>query len=449
MPTISQSVNPHNDTSGRRRLLGQTLSVASAFACFSQLPPRESRAANEKLKLGFVGVGNRGRNNLIPMRGEDVFALCDVDQNHLDQRGNEFPAAKKYRDFREMLQAVKLDGLVISAPNHIHAVATTQALQRGMHVYCEKPLTHNMSEIWRVRDLAKRKSPAAKGPNLVTQMGNQHHSSIGYQQAIAILRRGLLGRVREVHSWTSKPFWPQGRNRPRGSEPIPRHLNWDLWLGPAAKRPYNSCYTPLRWRGWWDFGGGVLGDMGPHLLDPIVAGLQLGEPNQISAKTDKRFLQTAPKWSIVNFQFPAVGQRSAVSLTWYDGGKQPPRQQTKIARLPPNGSLVIGEKARLFIPQLGAKPILLDARNKRLRTPKIKLPPLVGHHQQWLSACRGRGTTTCNFQYASTLTAICMLGNIAVRMGKTFRWDAKTRRASVASAQPFLGRSYRQGWKLK
>jgi len=283
---------------------------------------------------------------------------------------------------------------------------------------------------------------------VATQMGNQHHRSDGYQLAIAMLRAKSVGEVKEIHSWTAKPFWPQGLNRPQGKKPVPANLDWNLWLGPAATRPFHDCYLPHTWRGWWDFGGGALADMGPHLLDPVVAGLGLGLPNRVAAETDKRFPETAPNWSIVRFQIPSKMANKTLTLSWYDGGKQPPRKQTGLARLPSHGSLVIGSAGKLFIPQLGGMPIFLGPKNERRELPQLKVPKMAGHHQQWLKACRSGKKCSSDFQYGGTLTAIALLGNLSVRSGLPFRFDVKRKRTSSDKLNELMSGKYRPGFGI-
>ena len=260
-----------------------------------------SASPSEKLNIGVIGVGGRGSDNLAALADENIAALCDVDERELQPVAARYSKAKTHRDFRKLIEQNELDAVVIATPNHTHAVAAIAALRRGLHVYCEKPLAHTFDE-------AQRMVAAAHDTRCVTQMGNQHHASAGYRRAVQILQSGVLGDVREIHAWTSRPLWPQGIARPTDAVKVHTELDWDLWLGPAPSRPFNAAYVPRKWRGWWDFGGGALGDFVPHILDPVYEGLRLGAPTSISPESSPVNDETLPEWSIVRFEFPA--QRS-------------------------------------------------------------------------------------------------------------------------------------------
>jgi predicted dehydrogenase len=435
----------------RRRFLKLTASGAAtlacrAVACHSEVPAKEPRGANDRLNMAAIGVGNRGEVNLSEVRSENIVALCDVDQRMLDSQQRKFPSATVYRDFRPLLERSDLDAVVISTPDHTHFHAASQALSQGLHVYCEKPLAHS---VWEVRQLAQ----AAARSEVATQMGNQHHSSAGYLRVVDWVRSGRLGEIREVHSWTSRPIWPQGIPRPAKVEPVPAELDWNLWLGPAPERPFHSIYHPLRWRGWWDFGGGALADMGPHLLDPAFMALDLTLPTRISAESSEVNEETLPAWSIVRFEFPAVGERPGVSVIWYDGGKQPPASVTGTANPPPNGTLLVGSEASLFAPELGGRPLVIPPAGK----PRPAAPDArdaadgapIGHHAQWLRACRGGPPAGSSFDYAARLTETCLLGNIALRCGRTLGWNAQAMKfVDCPEAGGYLQRDYRDGWQL-
>lgn len=415
-----------------------------AGGVWSQTWACESRSPNQKLKLGIVGVANRGETNLIGVHHETIAALCDVDEDYLEQRRQRYPGAKRYVDFREMLELPGLDGVVISSPDHTHAHAALQAIRRGLHVYCEKPLAHTVAE---VRLLAQ----AAKQSSVVTQTGNQHHTTAGYRRVAEWVRSGVIGEVREVHSWTNRPFWPQAIAQRPASEPVPPQLHWDLWLGPAPTRPYAAGYHPTNWRGFWDFGTGALGDRGPHLLDPAFFALELTSPTHIEAESSAVTDESPPEWSIVRFEFPARGQHPPVRVTWYDGGKQPSRDISGVKQqLPDNGTLFIGSLARLFAPELGGNPLLIPNQPaQELPKATVQLPVSKGHYQEWIDACKGEGQVQCDFQYGARLTEACLLGNIALRAGKPIRWDGATGEiVAPADARRYLSREYRAGWKL-
>jgi hypothetical protein len=290
----------------------------------------------------------------------------------------------------------------------------------------------------------------ARQTKRITQMGNQHHASAGYRRAVQILQSGVLGEVREVHAWTSRPLWPQGVARPTEAAEIPAGFAWDLWLGPAPARPYNAAYHPRMWRGWWDFGGGALGDFVPHILDPVYEGLQLGAPAQISPESSPVNDETLPEWSIVRCEFPQREKLPPVKLTWYDGGKQPAPEVTGVKRLAQSGVLVFGEHGKLFIPELGKMPIAI-AKNQDVKfpLPEPLPPPETTHWGEWVAACKTGGATSSDFTYGAGLSEIALLGNIALRVGEKIQWDAQARKiTSSAAANELLGRTYRDGWEL-
>ena len=408
----------------RRRFLRATAAATLlASGVWSQTAPARSRSPNSKLNIAAIGVANRGETNLLSVASENIVALCDVDQSFLDEREERFPSAKQYRDFREMLQRDDLDAVVVSSPDHTHALASLLALKRGLHVYCEKPLAHSVAEVRAMADAAA----VAKADGRVTQTGVQHHSTPGYYLAVEWVRSGVLGEVREVHAWTDRPFWPQAIKRPAGKHAAPRNLDWNLWLGPAPERPYAPGYHPLNWRGFWDFGTGALGDRGPHLLDPVFTALNLGWPTRVDAVSKGANDETGPESSVVSLEFDRL------KLTWYDGDKQPAPELAGVRTLPANGALLIGSEAKLFIPELGGRPTLIMPKDKpRPAEPKLERPPPESHYAEWLAACRGEGAVSCDFAYGAKLTGACLLGNIAIRAGRGFSWDAA--RGSIAGA---------------
>jgi predicted dehydrogenase len=306
-------------------------------------------------------------------------------------------------------------------------------LQRGCHVYCEKPLAHDLYE---TQLLAR----AAQQSSAITQMANQHRSSWGYQRARELLKSGVLGKVLAIHAWTLRPLWPQGIERPNEELPIPEHLNWDLWLGPAPQRPFHTAYHPIAWRGWTDFGTGAIGDLGTHLFDPILGGLELDLPSTVHAQSSGFNGETFPEWSILRFDFLRRDGAELLELTWYDGGKQPPREVTGADRLPDDGALVIGERGRLFIPTLGKPPRLMPAALEQEAPPPAPRSASIGHITQWLTAIKGQQPELCDtpFLAGAQLTDVCLLGNLALASDKPV--DVK---AALASAAP---RQYRDGW---
>lgn len=401
----------------------------------------QPRSANDKLNIGVIGVGNRGASNIAEIKSENIVALCDVDRQYLETMAARYPHAKTYADFRELIDEPQLDAVLVSTPDHTHFHAAMLALRRGLHVYCEKPLAHS---VWEVRELSK----AAAESGVITQTGSQHHASDGYRRAVEIVRSGVLGPISEVHAWTTRPIWPQGVDRPTSSVAAPSHLDWNLWLGPAPARPYDATYHPRSWRGWFDFGCGALGDMGPHLLDPVIWSLDLATPTHIAAEVSGLHIETFPTASTVRFKFAARGDRPAVELVWYDGDRQPPESVTGIKRLPKNGVMFVGSLARLFAPDYGGRPTVLPNRKgDEIELPQSSPPRTLSHHQEWIEACKGSGKTSCDFSYGARLTEICLLGNLAVRTGKAFGWDGdRPRGQNAAAIAPLLRREYREGY---
>lgn len=397
-----------------------------------------------RLNIGFIGVGNKGAENLKNLTDQNVVALCDVDENFLNAAAQKLPGARKYRDFRKMLEQKDIDAVVVTTPDHTHAVAAMAAIRLGRHVYCEKPLTHDIYE-------ARQLAAAAKGQKVASQMGNGGHASEALRSAVDWVQAGVIGPIREVHAWSNRPIWPQGISRPTDSPPVPRQLDWDLWLSTAPERPFNPAYHPFNWRGWWDFGTGALGDMGCHIIDAAYWALDLGQPDWVEAESSPVNPETAPKWSIVRYRFPARGQLPAVNLTWYDGGKLPPRELTHDypePKFPDNGSLFVGEKGRLILTQ-GKVRLLPESVWKDFQAPTRRIPQSPGHYQEWIDACKGGPPAFSNFDYASCLTEAVLLGNVALRVGRHIEWDEKNLQVRNApEAARWIRREYRKGWTL-
>ena len=303
----------------RRRFLAR--SATAAGAAFPLLLSARTRGANDRLNLGVIGVGGRGAGDLAAVSGENIVALCDVDTARLDEAADKFPQAEKYFDYRQLLERPDLDAVVIATPDHHHAPATVRALDRGLHVYCEKPLTHTVEEARRVARLAAEKGVA-------TQMGTQNHEHPGYLQLVEWIESGVVGAIREVHVITDRPgrWWPQGLDKPTDRPPVPDNLKWDLWLGPASPRPYHPAYVPFRWRGWWDCGCGAIGDMAIHLMDPAFWALQLGGRVKVTSAGPLSKPDCGPKWMRTRFEFAARGDLPPVQVVWYEGETRPPEE---------------------------------------------------------------------------------------------------------------------------
>ncbi|MCS7224545.1 MAG: Gfo/Idh/MocA family oxidoreductase [Armatimonadetes bacterium] len=440
---------------GRRKFLRAAGLGGGLFLFLRNSRSAWSYQANEKLNIGVIGAGGRGADLAREASdlGENVIALCDVDDERAADTYRRFPNAKKFRDFRKMLGEMgkDLDAVIVATADHTHAVASVPAMKMGLHCYCEKPLTYDIYE-------ARMMRIAALENRVATQMGNGGTAISEFRQGVEILRSGVLGTVKEVHVWSNRPIWPQGIDRPKETPPVPPHLDWDLWLGPAPYRPYHPAYVPFAWRGWVDFGTGALGDMGCHTMNLPVMGLKLhrvvaeGKTVHVSAETSGFNGETYPVWSIIRYQFPARGNWAPVTLTWYDGGKKPPADLLMGEPMADSGCLVIGEKGTLYSPGDVGAPWVLLPRQKfaGFKPPEPFLPRSPGHMKEWLIACRGGPPALSNFpDYASYLTEIVLLGNVAIRLGKPVTWlSAQMKVEGCPEADPLIKRPYRKGWSL-
>ncbi|HIA19562.1 MAG TPA: Gfo/Idh/MocA family oxidoreductase [Planctomycetaceae bacterium] len=433
----------------RRQFTRRTL-VASATAVAAPIfVPQTAFGANDRLNVAAIGAGGKGNVDIAGCARENIVALCDVDQVRASQSFNKYPKATRYTDFRVMLEKEgdRIDAVTVSTPDHTHAVASAMAIKMGKHVYCQKPLTHTVDEARLLTQLARRHKVA-------TQMGNQGHSHPDSRRLVELIRGGVLGDVKEVHIWTDRPIWPQGIKRPEGQATVPKTLDWQLWLGPAANRPYQAAYVPFKWRGFWDFGTGALGDMGCHNQDLAYWALDLRDPTTVAATCPEVNHESAPKWSIITLQFPQRGKRSPVKLVWYDGGKKPSADLVKGRPLPANGSIFVGSKDTLYIPNAwGAGEFLSGAKTadfKQIAEDLVKPSDFNSHHyQEWIDACKGGKPALSNFDYAGPMTEAVLLGNVALRAGETIHWDAKNMRiTNVSEANQYVRHRYRAGWRL-
>lgn len=429
---------------GRRQFLKSTLVAGTAIgAGLALLRPARVLGANERINIGVIGVGGRGAADLDGVSGENIVALCDVDSDQLARAGARFPGAKKYADYRQLLEEQdNLEAVVVATPDHHHAPATIRALRRGLHVYCEKPLTHTVAE-------ARAIATAAAEHQRVTQMGTQNHEHPGYLRLIELLRAGAIGSVQEVHVITDRPgrFWKQGLSRPEDKPPVPQNLAWDLWLGPAAARAYHPAYVPFAWRGWWDFGCGAIGDMAIHLMDPAFWGLELSGPVKVTSQGPPPNSDCGPTWMQTHFQFGPRGAWPAVDVFWYEGETKP---SAEIAReLPMNGSLFIGTEGRIAIEHDKFPMLLPTDKFKGYKPPPPSLPESPGHHQQWINACKSGGRTGSPFSYAGPFTEVVLLGNVAYRVGHTIEYDpAQMKITNIPEANSLLAKPYRKGWDV-
>jgi predicted dehydrogenase len=409
------------------------------------MPRRSSAAQPSKLHIAVIGTQNQAWWNINQIRGERIAALCDVDAQFLERAAEQLPDAKRYRDFREMIATEEdLDAVLIAAPDHVHAPAAVRAMRRGLHVYCEKPLAHSVYE---TREMAR----LAKARRLATQMGTQIHAGENYRRVVELIVSNAIGPVREVHVWCGKS-WSNGRFR-FGSE-APDYLDWNLWLGPAPKRPYSEDVHPANWRRFWEYGTGTLGDMACHYIDLVHWALRLRHPTSIRAEGPEEVHDVGtPAWLIVHYQHPARGEQPPVDVTWYDGGKRPEVLKTlRRADGSPiewgDGQLFVGDEG-MILSDYSRHLLLPEEKFAGFKRPKARIPSSIGHHNEWLQACRSGSPTTCNFDYSGALTEAVLLGNVAYRVGKTIQWDAESMRAiNAPEADALIRPTFRDGWEV-
>jgi predicted dehydrogenase len=425
-----------------RRDFLKTSSLAAAvggLGVWSELPAQESTSALELLDVAVIGVAGRGGANLNGVATQNIVALCDIDDNLLNGAAKRFPAAAKYNDFRRMLDKEKnIAAVTVSTADHTHAPAGMWAMQLGKHCYCEKPLTHS---VWESRQMAK----LAAENKVATQMGTQIHAGDNYRRVVEIIQSGAIGPVDEVHVWVGKGWG--GGDRPTDSDPVPPNLHWDLWLGPAPERPYKEGrYHQANWRRWWEFGGGTLGDMACHYCDLPFWALDLRHPTTIEAEGPPVHPETCPLGLIVRWTFPARGEQPPVKLTWYDGNLIP----TEVAghKVGGAGVMFVGSKGQMYA-NYGSYTLYPENEFKDYEPPQPTIPRSIGHHAEWIKACKEGGSTTCNFDYSGALAEAVLLGNVAYRSGEKLEWDAQSlKAANCPAADQYLRREYRKGWTL-
>ncbi len=433
-------------------------STAAAAAGLTILPAGLARgyAANEKINIGIIGAGGRGGSNLKGVSGENIAALCDIDRQRLEAAARQFPQARTYTDFRKLLEEAKnLDAVVVSTPDHCHAAASVPAMKMGLHCYCEKPLTYNVHE-------ARVMAEVAKQNKLSTHMGTPSRGKEDTVRTVEVIRSGAIGEVKEAHFWTNRPIWPQGFDRPAGQDPVPENLDWNSWIGTASMRPFRATwpeghpvyqsqwkhrqvYHPFVWRGWWDFGTGALGDIAPHMWSPAYWGLDLDAPQSVEVvETSGPVTEMFPAATVLRFDFPARGDRSAVSVYWYDGGKKPPADLVGMQDVPNGGHLIVGSKA------------VLGTGNKSASAAEFQSVPQTmrrfgGMYEEWIAGIKQSDPDrpSCPFSYAGPLTEAYLLGNIAMKVGQKIEWDAKAFRiTNCQQANQYLRREYRKGWEV-
>ena len=437
---------------------------------------------SDKLNIAGIGVGGRGADILRNAHKgkENIVALCDVDDKRAADTYKTYSKAKRYKDFRKMLEQQKdIDAVMVGAPDHIHAVAALPAMQLGKHVYVEKPLAHNIYE-------TRLLTEAAQKYKVATQMGNQGASEEGVLRMQEWYESGLIGEVHRVHCWTNRPIWPQGIPKPTEKQPIPTQLDWNLWQGPAKTRPYNAAYLPFKWRGWWDYGTGALGDMGCHILDPVYRLLQPGFPTQLEASVGQVYVgdfqladyaDSCPPCSKIHIKFPEKDGQPALEVIWYDGGILPQRpdelKSDEMMGDSGGGCIFEGSKGKMMCGVYGRNPTLLPTQLMQyFKEPEPFIPRVPeGHQRQWVNACKNGTPTNSSFDYAGPFTEMVLIGNLAIRAheykvlkpgkkpgdwdpyafpGRTsLFWDSKNIKiTNFDEANRFVKRAYRKGWEI-
>ena len=425
----------------RRKFVGMT---ATGLAAFHIVPSYAvgglgHTAPSDKLNIAGVGVGGIGHRDLGKITGQNIVALCDVDWDYAAKTFKGYPKAKVYKDYRLMLEQKNIDAVLVATPDHSHAIIGMAAMREGKHVLIQKPLAHSVYETRVLTETARKYKVA-------TQMGNQGNSSESVRQICEWIWDGAIGDIKEVHAWTNRPIWPQGLERPTEKMKVPETLDWDLWIGPAPMRPYNSAYTPWNWRAWWDFGTGALGDMGCHILDPVFQALKLKYPTSVQGSSSQVNTESAPIASRIKYEFPARENMPKLAmppldLYWYDGGLKPDRPDDLEEGVPMGdgngGALFIGSKGKIACGLFGDNHIMFPRELRENYTNPPKTIPRIkdntdGHWNDWVRACKesteNRVEANSNFQYSGPLSESVVMGNLAIRLqelDKKLKWDGK------------------------
>jgi predicted dehydrogenase len=428
-----------SESSNRREFL--TSAAAAGFTIWTgRTAHAGTQSPNDRVNFACVGVGGKGDSDSNDAgRNGNVVAICDVDDNTLAKAKKRFPNAQVFNDYRVMMDKMhkSVDAVTVSTPDHNHAAAAFCAMHYGKACFVQKPMAHSVFEVRRLCELAKEKKVA-------TQMGNQGTAEWGLRQAAAKIRKGALGTVTEVHVWTNRPIWPQGMERPATGTP-PANLHWDLWLGPAAERPYGEGYHPFAWRGFWAFGTGALGDMACHTVNLPYQALDLRDPIAVTAQSAPCNMETYPVWSVIKYEFPKTDKRPAITMTWYDGGKKPPQDLLPEHRYRESGSLMIGDKGRAYSPgDYGSNCIFIDG----VDVGEVDYKRSPGHFEEWVAAIKGGEPAMSNFpNYAGPLAETILLGNLAVA-GSRVEWDASAMRARRHDVSEIIHPKYRSGYHI-
>ena len=431
-----------SDFNRRDFLKTSTAAGAAAIAggVWSETVAEDSNAPSEKINIACIGTANRARADIDGVKGENITVVCDIDQNYLNRAKSDFPDARAYVDFREMLEqeADKLDAVVVATADHTHAPASIRAIRKGLHCYCEKPLTHTVAE-------ARLVAEAAAEHKVATQLGTQIHAGDNYRRVVEIIQSGAIGEVTEAHVWVGKG-WGGGELPEKGETP-PETLSWDLWLGPAPERPYAAGrYHPANWRRWWAFGQGTLGDMACHYMDLPFWALKLRHPTRCEAEGPEVHPETCPLGLKVHYEYPEREGLPPAKLTWYDGNLVP--KMVRGERVPSSGVMFVGSAGMMFA-NYGSYRLFPQDKFKGYEPPQQTIAKSIGHHAEWIKACKDGSPTTCNFDYSGALSEAVLLGNVAYRVGSALEWDAANLKATnCPAADKYIRKEYRSGWEV-
>ena len=443
----------HSTPLSRRSFLQKTsLASAAAVAFPHVMRSQQGVSPNSKLNVACIGVGGRGRAAVTAMATENHVAFCDVDESRAAATFTKFPQVPRFKDFRQLFDKLgnQIDAVTVSTPDHMHFPIAMAAMALGKHVFVEKPMAHTIAEARILAQIAREKK-------LATQMGNQGHAAEGTRMLKEWYQAGVLGEVREIHSWTDRPIWPQGVkgfDHKKGLPAVPATLDWDLWLGVAATREFDPAYLPFNWRGYWDFGTGALGDMGCHMMDGGFYAFDLAAPTSVEAISANQTTISAPSASVVTYRFAARGAHPEIKWVWYDGNMAPllPPELEEERNLPDNSTLIIGTKATVLA-QANYFTIRIIPEAK-MREAAGSLPPKTipripagDHFAEWVNACKGGTHAGANFEYSSRLTEMVLLSNVAVRARRRIDWDSAAMKVTnIAAANEFLTKKYRPGF---
>ena len=433
----------------RRTFLKNSAAVGAGLVVLKSGILRAGNSPNEKLNIAVIGVAGRGGANLNGVKSENIVALCDVNAKNLAKAAEQFPQAKTYVDWRKCLEQKDIDAVVCSTTDHTHAFINVWAMNRGKHVYCEKPLANSVEEARMVRQTYLKNSGKIR-----TQMGTQIHASDNYRRMVELIRGGAIGVPSEVRVWCSRT--PEGGSYLPEVTPVPDHINWDLWIGPAPFHPYNPKYFGgcLAWNRFWDFGSGQIGDMGSHMMDMAYWGLDLALPTTCEAAGTEVNTDTCPTWLTAEWGHPANDWRPAIKAYWYDGGKKPGMPSKAFDRdWLFKGALFKGDKGWLLADYslriLMPKQREGDMTHYKSPKPDELIPPSLGHHKEWIVACKTGSPTTCNFDYSGALIEANMLALVAYRVGRKLEWDGRSLSVSgCPEADQYIRKTYRKGWVL-